>query len=501
MGAAGLPSRVLAARLRQPMDYAGDGVAPGQIPADRMLRRPAVPAHPAGRDALRRRRQADRPLAVADHAQRRLRRARSQRRLPAARSGRRAADVVSFAKTLSLRGISITAPFKVSLMPFVDEIEPIARRVGAINTHRRPQTAAGSAPTPTSRASSRRCRIAFHCAACARTILGGGGAARAVAVALADSGADVTISARRGDAAGEVAELVGGRTGVFPPPSGTWDLLVNATSAQAACPAARARWGARRSTDEWSTTSSTSPKRPTLLERCACRGLRHDRRARDARRAGGASVRALDRAAAARRAFLRRPHDRCISANGRKQLAYPDAYFMKQTTFEEFVELTRRGTFVPVVKEIIADLLTPVSAFLKIAEHSDYAFLFESVEGGEQVARYSFLGKDPFLVLRSRQGKTTIDRSGVTTDVTRRIRHRPPPADDRVSIAVRARACRASRAAPSASSATTPRRASSRRCSRHGRSAGSRAGPPTRTRPVSCSSIPSWPSITSSIGS
>ncbi len=89
---------------------------------------------------------------------------------------------------------------------------------------------------------------------------------------------------------------------------------------------------------------------------------------------------------------------------------------MKQTTFEEFVELARRGTFVPVVKEIIADLLTPVSAFLKIAEHSDYAFLFESVEGGEQVARYSFLGKDPFLVLRQSSGRTTIDRSGVTTE-------------------------------------------------------------------------------------
>ena len=89
---------------------------------------------------------------------------------------------------------------------------------------------------------------------------------------------------------------------------------------------------------------------------------------------------------------------------------------MKQTTFDEFVELTRRGTFVPVVKEIIADLLTPVSAFLKIAEHSDYAFLFESVEGGERIARYSFLGKDPFLVLRSRRGRTTIDRSGVTTE-------------------------------------------------------------------------------------
>src|SRR3990170_1390283 len=91
-------------------------------------------------------------------------------------------------------------------------------------------------------------------------------------------------------------------------------------------------------------------------------------------------------------------------------------HFVKQTTLEEFVELARRGTFVPVVKEIIADLLTPVSAFLKIAEHSDYAFLFESVEGGERVARYSFLGKDPFLVLRQRDGRTSVDRSGVTTE-------------------------------------------------------------------------------------
>jgi anthranilate synthase component 1 len=89
---------------------------------------------------------------------------------------------------------------------------------------------------------------------------------------------------------------------------------------------------------------------------------------------------------------------------------------MKQTTFEEFVELARRGTFVPVVKEIIADLLTPVSAFLKVAEHSDYAFLFESVEGGEQVARYSFLGKDPFLVLRARGAGTVVERSGVTQE-------------------------------------------------------------------------------------
>ena len=112
---------------------------------------------------------------------------------------------------------------------------------------------------------------------------------------------------------------------------------------------------------------------------------------------------------------------------------------MKQTTFEEFVELARRGTFVPVVKEIIADLLTPVSAFLKIAEHSDYAFLFESVEGGEQVARYSFLGKDPFLVLRRARGTTIIDRAGRHHRNRRGVRAGAAAADGGVPVAVRAR--------------------------------------------------------------
>jgi len=95
---------------------------------------------------------------------------------------------------------------------------------------------------------------------------------------------------------------------------------------------------------------------------------------------------------------------------------------MKITSFEEFTELARRGTFVPVCKEIVADLLTPVSAFLKVAEHADYAFLLESVEGGEHVGRYSFLGKDPFLILRAphgQSGKTTIERGGAVTESDR----------------------------------------------------------------------------------
>jgi len=95
---------------------------------------------------------------------------------------------------------------------------------------------------------------------------------------------------------------------------------------------------------------------------------------------------------------------------------------MKITSFDEFKDLARRGTFVPVCKEIVADLLTPVSAFLKIAENADYAFLLESVEGGEHVGRYSFLGKDPFLILRAARGadgqpgRTTIERGGEVTE-------------------------------------------------------------------------------------
>ncbi len=83
-----------------------------------------------------------------------------------------------------------------------------------------------------------------------------------------------------------------------------------------------------------------------------------------------------------------------------------------ETTFEEFARLAQQGTFIPVCREVRTDLFTPVSAFLTVAEHADHAFLFESVAGGERVARYSFLGKDPFLVLRSRGGQTLCREAG-----------------------------------------------------------------------------------------
>src|SRR5688572_25043915 len=76
-----------------------------------------------------------------------------------------------------------------------------------------------------------------------------------------------------------------------------------------------------------------------------------------------------------------------------------------QPTLEEVKKLQAQGNVIPVYKSVIADFLTPVSAFLKLEKDRAHAFLLESVEGGETIARYSFLGGDPFLVLRYREGK------------------------------------------------------------------------------------------------
>src|SRR4029453_18241458 len=74
-----------------------------------------------------------------------------------------------------------------------------------------------------------------------------------------------------------------------------------------------------------------------------------------------------------------------------------------QPDIKEIRRLREQGNVIPVYKSVIADFLTPVSAFLKLEKNRPYAFLLESVEGGETVARYSFLGCDPFLVCRYRK--------------------------------------------------------------------------------------------------
>ena len=83
---------------------------------------------------------------------------------------------------------------------------------------------------------------------------------------------------------------------------------------------------------------------------------------------------------------------------------------MPSPGFKEFSRLAQSATLVPVVKSVSADLLTPVSAFLAIAEKEPYAFLLESVERGEQIGRYTFLGARPYMRLRGRGSDIEIER-------------------------------------------------------------------------------------------
>src|SRR5207253_1282195 len=77
--------------------------------------------------------------------------------------------------------------------------------------------------------------------------------------------------------------------------------------------------------------------------------------------------------------------------------------------------LAREGNLIPVCREILADLETPVSAFLKI-HRGPYGFLLESVEGGEKWGRYSFLGTEPARVFRSRGRTVEIETPGRTPE-------------------------------------------------------------------------------------
>lgn len=75
---------------------------------------------------------------------------------------------------------------------------------------------------------------------------------------------------------------------------------------------------------------------------------------------------------------------------------YPD--------LEQVKELAYKGNLIPICREINADLDTPVSAYLKVAR-PPYSFLFESVEGGERMARYSFIGTEPQTVIKTGAGQ------------------------------------------------------------------------------------------------
>ena len=84
---------------------------------------------------------------------------------------------------------------------------------------------------------------------------------------------------------------------------------------------------------------------------------------------------------------------------------------MYSPSLDEIRALRDQGNLCPIYREILADLETPVSAYLKVA-HGSHSFLLESVEGGQHLARYSFIGSDPYLVLRLDKGTAQAIQGG-----------------------------------------------------------------------------------------
>ena len=98
-----------------------------------------------------------------------------------------------------------------------------------------------------------------------------------------------------------------------------------------------------------------------------------------------------------------------------KPILYVNLSFMYYPPYEIFKEKAKEGNLIPVYREILADLETPVSAFLKIDE-GEYSYLLESVEGGEKWARYCFLGSKPSVVFKSKGDKIYVTRNGVVKE-------------------------------------------------------------------------------------
>ena len=227
MGAAGAPTRVLAAHFHSKWAYAGDGHAPGMISTSRMLDefgfrhitdRTAVygvvgsplthSISPAMHNAAFRAAGIDAvyvPLAAAS-----------------------ADDFAVFATAVPVQGASITIPYKVDFYRRADSTDQLSQMVGAVNTYRRDGLGWAARNTDVSgflaplagRIDLRGSRAA---------ILGTGGSARAVAVALRSAGSVVTVYGRNRGKAKDVAAVANGTAAVYPVAPHSWDLLVNTT--------------------------------------------------------------------------------------------------------------------------------------------------------------------------------------------------------------------------------------------------------------------------------
>src|SRR5512134_3093376 len=87
---------------------------------------------------------------------------------------------------------------------------------------------------------------------------------------------------------------------------------------------------------------------------------------------------------------------------------------MHSPSLEEFKQLAAQGNLIPVTRKLLADFETPLSAYRKI-RGSGESFLLESVEGGEHLSRYSFVGCNPRAIIRQTGQRIELIENGRTT--------------------------------------------------------------------------------------
>jgi len=108
---------------------------------------------------------------------------------------------------------------------------------------------------------------------------------------------------------------------------------------------------------------------------------------------------------------------------------------MYSPTLEEFLKLAGQGNLIPVARRLLADIETPLSAYRKICGQGE-SFLFESVEGGEHLGRYSFVGCNPRAVIQQTGNRVEVIENGKTVErfiVAPSPRPSPPPTAERVA--------------------------------------------------------------------
>ena len=227
MGEYGLATRILAERFGSMWTYAGSQADLGQLTADTLINVYRFRSLTAATDVYG---IVGRPVAhsVSPAMHNAAFRAARLDAVYLPFSAVDANDFVTFGRALGIKGASVTTPHKIALYDRADEADSVARRIGAINTIR-VENGRWIGGNTDARGFLEPLRRYGPLSGTRIAVLGAGGAARAVAIALASSGADVRIHARDGSRAEAVAMLGSAQVGPWPPAPNSWDLLVNCT--------------------------------------------------------------------------------------------------------------------------------------------------------------------------------------------------------------------------------------------------------------------------------